>query len=248
MMESLFAPLPMASLWKAFDQSNLMGQAIVVLQFIGSIFVWALMIGKNRELRATDADCRDFLRGFTSGTDTLDLYLSQSRRAESSPFDVIYQKTCDRLVKLFDRETRVALIGRRGSEVPSAAMTAKELALVAGTSEHMLAEQIVRVERGMSSLATATTAAPLVGLLGTVWGVLDAFQIVGEKGSAQLAEMAPAISSALLTTVVGLLVAIPSGIGYNILQSRVRSLVIDLEGFTDELSGRITCEFQGKGE
>jgi biopolymer transport protein TolQ len=238
----------MASLWKAFDESNLMGQAIVVIQFIGSIFVWALMIGKGRELRAIDADCRNFLRGFTSGQDTLDLYLSQSRRADSGPFDVIYQKTCDRLVKLFDRDTRVALIGRRGGDVTSAALTSRELALVSGTSEHMLAEQVVRVERGMSALATATTAAPLVGLLGTVWGVLDAFQIVGEKGSAQLAEMAPAISSALLTTVVGLLVAIPSGIGYNILQSRTRSLVIDLEGFTDELTGRISCEFQGKGE
>jgi biopolymer transport protein TolQ len=248
MMDICLSPLPLASLWKAFDESSLMGQAIVVLQFIGSIFVWALMIGKGRELRTIDADCRDFLRGFTSGPDTLDLYVSQNRRAESSPFDVIYRKTCDRLVKLFDRDTRQALIGRRGGEVASAALTARELTLVSGTSEHMLAEQVVRVERGMSSLATATTAAPLVGLLGTVWGVLDAFQIVGEKGSAQLAEMAPAISSALLTTVVGLLVAIPSGIDYNILQKRVRSLVIDLEGFTDELTGRISCEFQGKGE
>lgn len=248
MIDLSMIQIPVASLWKAFDQSNLMGQAIVVIQFIGSIFVWALMIGKGRELRITDADCRNFLRGFTSGKDTLDLYLGQSRRAENGVFDVIYQKTCDRLVKLFDRDTRVALIGRRGGEIASAALSAKELALVSGTSEHMLAEQIVRVERGMGSLATATTAAPLVGLLGTVWGVLDAFQIVGEKGSAQLAEMAPAISSALLTTVVGLLVAIPSSIGYNILQSRVRSLVIDLEGFTDELTGRISCEFQGKGE
>jgi len=247
MTDLIFFELPTASLWRAFNQSDLMGQSIVVLQFIGSVFVWALMIGKGRELRAIDADCRAFLRGFTGGQDTLELYLSQRRRTETSPFDVIYHKTCDRLVKLFDHDVRVALIGRRG-DVVSAALTARELALVSGTSEHMLAEQIVRVERGMSSLASATTAAPLVGLLGTVWGVLNAFQIVAEIGSAQLAEMAPAISAALLTTVVGLLVAIPSGLGYNILQTRVRSLVIDLEGFTDELTGRISCEFQGKGE
>jgi biopolymer transport protein TolQ len=248
MIDLVLPALPMANLWQAFTQSGLMGQTIVVIQFIGSIFVWALMIGKGRELRMIDTECRHFLRAFTGGRDTLDLYLGQSRRTDNSPFDVIYQKTCDRLVRLFDHDVRVALIGRRGGEVGSSALSARELALVSGTSEHMLAEQTVRVERGMSMLASATTAAPLMGLLGTVWGVLEAFQIVAKIGSAQLAEMAPAISAALLTTVVGLLVAIPSGIGYNLLQSRTRSLVIDLEGFTDELTARISCEFQGKGE
>ena len=244
----IFIDLPVASLWRAFNQSDLMGQTIVVIQFIGSIFVWSLMLGKGRELKSTYNGCRAFLRDFLAGKDTMELYISQRRRAENSPFDVIYVKTCDRLVKLFDYATRVAVTGGRADEIKSAALTARELTLVSGTTEHKLAEQIVRVEKGMSMLATATTAAPLVGLLGTVWGILNAFQVVADVGSAQLAEMAPSVSSAMLTTVVGLLVAIPSGIGYNILQSKVRSLVVDLEGFADELTGRISCEFQGKGE
>ena len=61
-----------------------------------------------------------------------------------------------------------------------------------------------------------------------------------------LAEVAPGISSAMLTTVVGLLVAIPSTIGYNALLGRVRVLSIELDGFTDELLGRISCEYQGR--
>ena len=61
-----------------------------------------------------------------------------------------------------------------------------------------------------------------------------------------LADVAPGISSAMLTTVVGLLVAIPSGIGYNTLLGHIRNLSIELDGFTDELLGRLACEYQGR--
>jgi biopolymer transport protein TolQ len=247
MMDGIAPTLPLASLWGAFWMSSLMGQAIVVLQLIGSIFVWAIMVGKGRELRMMEAGGRRFLQAFVRGRDVIDLYLDQTRRQDQTPLDVIYQRTCERLVKLFDRETRAALIGRVAAK-ENAALTGKEIELLCGTAEHTLAEQVVRAERGMSALATATTAAPLVGLLGTVWGVLDAFQIMGLKGVVQLSEMAPALSSAMLTTVVGLLVAIPSGVGYNMLQGTVRRSVIEMEGFVDELTGRIACEFQGKGD
>ena len=241
-----FSLLPLASLWQAFWVSNLMGQSIVIIQLIGSILVWTIMVGKGRELRAMEAGSRRFLQAFTAGSGVIDLYIDQRRQYDQTPLDLIYRRTSERLVKLFDRETRSALIGRSAA-AENAALTAKEIELVCGTAEHALAEQVVRAERGMNSLATATTAAPLVGLLGTVWGVLDAFQVMGVKGSVQLSEIAPALSAAMLTTVVGLLVAIPSGIGYNILQGIVRRSVIEMEGFVDELTGRIACEFQGGG-
>jgi len=246
MIEGMVPALPLASLWDAFWVSNPMGQVIVVIQLIGSVLVWTIMVGKGRELHAMEAGSRRFLQSFVHGADVIDLYIEQTRQHDQTPLDVIYRRTCERLVKLFDRETRAALIGRTAAG-ENAALTAKEIQLLCGTAEHTLAEQVVRAERGMSSLATATTAAPLVGLLGTVWGVLDAFQVMGVKGAAQLGELAPALSAAMLTTVVGLLVAIPSGIGYNILQGIVRRSVIEMEGFVDELTGRIACEFQGKG-
>jgi biopolymer transport protein ExbB/TolQ len=248
MMVLSYSPLPVAGLWQAYGAAGLMGQMIVGLLLGGLIWAWASLVRKSRELRAINADCRGFLHGFTTGKDTLDLYLSQSRRAETGPFDVIYQKTCERLVTLFDRDTRVALIGRRGGEVASAALTAREIRLVACTSGHTMAEQVVRVERGLSALAAVALVAPLVGLLGTAWGVLEALQVVAEKGSAAVVEWAPMVSSSLLTTMAGLLVAILSGMGYTVLRGRVRALVIDIEGFADELTARIACEFQGKGE
>ena len=246
MINTIMPALPLASLWQAFWVSNLMGQTIVVIQLIGSVLVWTIMVGKGHELRAMERGSRRFLKNFMAGSGVIDLYLDKWVQLDKTPLSVIYQHTCKRLVRLFDRDTRAALIGKDAA-AENAALTAKEIELLSGTAEHILAEQVVRAESGMNSLATATTAAPLIGLLGTVWGVLDAFHVMGIKGSVQLAEIAPALSAAMLTTVVGLLVAIPSGIGYNILQGIVRRSVIEMEGFVDELTGRIACEFQGGG-
>ena len=92
-------------------------------------------------------------------------------------------------------------------------------------------------------MATAVTACPFLGLLGTVWGVMDAFSGMAVAGSAQLSAVAPGIAAALLTTVVGLLVALPSAIGYNILTSRVRELQVRTENFSQELIADIQRNF-----
>ena len=87
----------------------------------------------------------------------------------------------------------------------------------------------------------------MLGLLGTVWGVLDAFDEMGSAGSANLATIAPSISAALVTTVVGLLVAIPGVIAFARLNATITQIRSEMEGFADELIGRIACEFQGRG-
>ena len=240
---------PAANLIEAFNASNLMGKGIVFIQLIMSVIVWTLMIGKGRELRSMKRGCAEFGRHFARAADVLELYLNRTRQLHDTPLDAIYGKTCDRLVKFFDRERRTAMIAARSSGEVGESISSKEIELVCGTAEHMLAEQTLRVEKGMNTLATMSTAAPLIGLLGTVWGMLAAFQSFGvSEGAGQLAAMAPAISAAMLTTVTGLLVAIPSGIGYNILYGTVREVNIELEGFVDELTGRMAYEFQGKGD
>ena len=116
-----------------------------------------------------------------------------------------------------------------------------------GTCEHALDEEEIRVEHGMNIIATIVALEPMLGLLGTVWGVLDAFAEMGTAGSANLATIAPSISAALVTTVVGLIVAIPGVVFFNVMNSKIRGITSDMEGFADELMGRIACEFQGRG-
>ena len=71
-----------------------------------------------------------------------------------------------------------------------------------------------------------------------------AFQAMAASGSANIAELAPGISSALLTTVVGLVVAIPSTIFYNVLQSKVEAYTVQMEGFAEELMGKLTLQYR----
>ncbi len=88
----------------------------------------------------------------------------------------------------------------------------------------------------MPLLAISVTAAPFLGLLGTVWGVLVAFtRMTTNLGGALLGAVAPGIAGALLTTVVGLLVALPSAIGYNLLVADIKRMCVEMDNFADEL-------------
>lgn len=234
------------SLIQGFLGSNLMGQALVIVQLIGSVVMVAVIVGKAKELSYVSMATRRFMRDFSTGRDVLDYYL-QRRPSVASGIEGIYKETCERLLKLLTPDARSLLVGRRTDGDGAAALTQREIELVRGTCEHILDEEEIRVENGMGVIATVVALEPMLGLLGTVWGVLDAFAEMGSAGSANLATIAPSISAALVTTVVGLLVAIPGVIAFNRMNATIRNITSDMEGFADELIGRIACEFQGRG-
>ena len=233
------------SLVSGFLGSNLMGQGIVITQLVSAIVMVAAIVGKSRELGYLGMTTRRFLRDFSTGSDVLEYYL-QRRPTAVTGIEGIYRETCERLLKLLAPDVRSLLVGRQPGSA-AAALTAREIELVRGTCEHVLDEEEIRVEHGMGLISTIVTLAPMLGLLGTVWGVLDAFAEMGAAGSANLATIAPSISAALVTTVVGLLVAIPGVIFYSRISASIRHITSDMEGFADELIGRIACEFQGRG-
>jgi len=233
------------SLINGFLGSNAMGQGIVLVQILGSVFMVATILGKWKELAFVGMATRRFLRDFSTCHDVLEYYL-QRRPTVTTGLEGIYKETCERLLKLLTPDIRSLLVGRSAGE-SAAALTAREIELIRGTCEHVLDEEEIRIEHGMGIIATIVALSPMLGLLGTVWGVLDAFAEMGTAGSANLATIAPSISAALVTTVVGLLIAIPGTIFFSNMQSKIRHLTADMEGFADELMGRIACEFQGRG-
>ena len=233
------------SLVNGFLGSNLMGQGIVVAQLVGSVIMVAAIIGKAKELGFVGMSTRRFLRDFSTCRDVLEYYL-QRRPTAVGGLEGIYKETCERLLKLLTPDVRSLLVGRQPG-ASEAALTAREIELVRGTCEHVLDEEEIRIEHGMGVIATVVAVSPMLGLLGTVWGVLDAFAEMGSAGSANLATIAPSISAALVTTVVGLLIAIPGTITFTRMQASIRNIAADMEGFGDELMGRIACEFQGRG-
>ena len=236
-------PLFANSIIDGFMLSNWTGKGIVLFQIALSVIMFSVIIRKWMKIGVISSVTRRFLRDFGSGRDVLDYYL-QRRKSELTLLENIYTATCERLLKLLTPDKRSLLMGRTPES--SAALSAREIELVRASCEHTLDEEEIGVEHGMGLISTVVALSPMLGLLGTVWGVLDAFADMGNAASASLATLAPSISAALVTTVVGLIVAFPGLIMYSMLSSKVRSLTSQMEGFADELSGRIACEFQGR--
>ena len=230
------------SLVNGFLQSSMMGKGIVIVQLAASVVMVAVVLGKIKELAHVARVTRRVSRDVMMGHDVLEYYLARHPSAHTA-IENIYQGTCERLFKLLSPDSRATI--SHGQGMAGSALTRNEVELVKSHCEHILDEEELRIEHGMGVIATVVALAPMLGLLGTVWGVLDAFADMGAAGSATIATMAPAISSALVTTVVGLLIAIPGVCAFNRLSATVRGLSADMEGFADDLVGRVALEFQG---
>ncbi len=229
---------------KAFVDSDACGQLIVIIQIGMSVVSWAVMAGRMLHLRELATRSARFVDDFVRGNDPLALYYNRYDFGET-PLENVYRRTCERLANLIPEHVRVLL--RTNPDEPIR-LGAARMELVESTCAHATDEETVGLGRGMTALAIITSAAPLLGLFGTVWGVMLAFQAMAASGSANIAELAPGISSALLTTVVGLVVAIPSTIFYNVLQAKIDAYTVQLEGFAEELMGKLTLQYRASAE
>ena len=119
----------------------------------------------------------------------------------------------------------------------------KSMEHIKRTLEGAVASQSIRLESGLIALALAVSGAPFLGLLGTVWGVMSAFGQVAMAGRADLLTMAPGVAAALITTVAGLLVAIPSMFGYNWLVHNLRVQTVELDNFAQDLVSKLETEY-----
>ncbi len=219
----------------AIRQSNLAGKIIVAILFAGSIFAWSVMLTKMREMRLARVMSLRFLQAYRKETHPVGLFLKRSR-FEGSPLHVVYDRTCLALgtaLEVRGAEPEELFMGGVGSE--RRCLNEVQLSGVRNVAERTMADQALLLETSMGLLATSASTAPFLGLLGTVWGVMDAFGGMAVTGNAMLSAVAPGISGALLTTVIGLLVALPSAIGYNVLSDRLRRMSVEMDNFTQEL-------------
>ena len=136
----------------------------------------------------------------------------------------------------------------RGRLDSSPKISPAQMRVVDSAMERGVGEAALRLESQMILPATAVSGAPFLGLLGTVWGVMDTFGGVASAGSANLAAMAPGVSAALITTVTGLLVAIPAMFGYNYLVTTLRGMVVELDNFAAELASEFEHKYVDHGE
>ncbi len=229
----------------AFQQATLPGRIILLLLFMASIFSWSTMITKMRVLRIARRQRRSFLDHFRADRQPLTLYTEQAQ-FEGTPIFSVYRAGCRELTFQLLGSAEVDETFRARLEMAPKVSPA-QMRVITTAMERAVGEAALRLESRMILLATAVSGAPFLGLLGTVWGVMDTFGAVAAAGSANLAAMAPGVSAALITTVTGLLVAIPAMFGYNYLVTTVRAMVVELDNFAAELSSEFEHKFVDHG-
>ncbi|MCB0327949.1 MAG: protein TolQ [Bdellovibrionales bacterium] len=99
--------------------------------------------------------------------------------------------------------------------------------------------ELSKLESRISFLATSGSAAPFIGLFGTVWGIMNSFLSIGEMGTTNLAVVAPGIAEALIATAIGLFAAIPAVMGYNYSVQRIKSIVREMDNFSNDFLNAI---------
>jgi biopolymer transport protein TolQ len=225
----------------AFQESTLSGRLIILTLFIASIFSWSVMITKFRMIRFARKQTDRFFAIFRKNRQPLHIY-ETGLTFEGSPAYDVYRAGCEELTFQMLGSTEVDDTFAARVEVADRISPAQSRA-VSVAMERAVGESGLRMEAQMIILATAVSGSPFLGLLGTVWGVMDAFSGVAMAGTPNLAAMAPGVSGALLTTVVGLLVAIPAMFGYNFLVTSLRALIVQTDNFAAELSSDFEHRF-----
>jgi biopolymer transport protein TolQ len=210
--------------------SDTVGQVIVLGLAVFSLIAWTIMLGKHFELKRLRYLNGLFEQKLRDERSLLDLPESYRDR-RTIPY-------ADLFADAVESYWRAAAIGKeKGRDTTRARLEHCENAL-----QRALARQTLRYESSMIFLATIVSGAPFVGLLGTVWGVMAAFSAISVQQSASIQSIAPGVASALLTTIAGLVVAIPSMFGYNFLLASTRRLITELENFASSLADRIELE------
>ena len=248
MESSIFFPhvfVAAGGLLFAFQHSTVPGKIVLFTLFIGSIFSWSVMITKLRVILFAKKQAQYFLERFRADRQPLRLYEHQAR-FEGTPIFDVYQAGCRELTFHLLGSPEVDETFRARLDI-AIKISPAQMRAVQAAMERAVGESSLRLESQMILLATAVSGAPFLGLLGTVWGVMDTFGDVAAAGSANLTAMAPGVSAALITTVTGLLVAIPAMFGYNFLVTSIRAMIVEMDNFAAELASEFEHRYVDHG-
>lgn len=226
----ILAKMELQYVW---EQATYEGKAIIVILILFSIFAWSVMASKAVQLRKAIGFNKLFDAEFRSQKNVLGIF-DRRIQVEGCPLFAVYQQGCLEL----DARLKAGTDGNRKKYV-----SIKAMEHVKTTLERSVAQESLKLESGLILLAIAVSGAPFLGLLGTVWGVMSTFGHIAMEGHADLLTMAPGVAAALVTTVAGLLVAIPSMFGYNWLVHNLRVLTVELDNFAQELASKMEIEF-----
>jgi biopolymer transport protein ExbB/TolQ len=218
-----------------WNQARPEGKAIIILLVMFSIFAWSVMASKAMQMRRAKRLNGLFDKEFRGQKGIMGIF-ERRIQVDGCPLYSVYESGCLELQRGVARGKE-----KRGESTDKVCL--RSIEHVKRALERAVSQESLRLESGLILLALAVSGAPFLGLLGTVWGVMSTFAEVARAGNAQLTTMAPGVAAALVTTVAGLLVAIPSMFGYNWLVHHLRVLTVDMDNFAHELASKMEIEF-----
>jgi len=216
-----------------WNQARPEAKIIIICLAIFSIMAWSVMISKAIQMRRAKRLNGLFTSEFRNQPHVLDLF-DRRLQVDACPLFVVYQNGSGEL----DARLRSGANEGRKQHI-----SLKSIEHVKRSLENSVAQESLKLESGLILLAIAVSGGPFLGLLGTVWGVMSTFAGIAQTGSATLSAMAPGVSAALVTTVAGLLVAIPSMFAYNWLVHNLRVLTVELDNYAQELISKMETEY-----
>ena len=208
-------------IWQLLANTGLVARIVLFILLAFSVLSWAIIFHKYRSFKAARRDSREFLKIFRQSKKLSDIRAS-CKSLKASPLVEVF------LAGYREIESQ-AIAGENPGKPRIRSLDAVQRALQIAASA-----ELTRLEQWLSWLATTGSVTPFIGLFGTVWGIIDAFQGLGTAGTASLRSVAPGISEALVTTAAGLFAAIPAVVAYNQFVQRIKEFGALMDDFALE--------------
>jgi len=230
------------------------GKVTFFALLILSLFSWTIIITKFRQLVIAGKATKKFMAGYGATRDPLDIQRKgENREFDGAPVYQLYIRGADEVA--YHLKNNPVVVNAVPAFIPNpdgphtntdflAKSTRVKISMTSFDAVKVVMEEAagteaISLEKGMIVLSTAVAGGPFIGLLGTVWGVMSTFAGIAESHAATLTAMAPGVAAALLTTVTGLLVAIPAMFAYNFMVTTIRHLTQELDGFASRFANQI---------
>lgn len=214
----------------AFEKATLEGKITIGCLLVLSLFSWTIIITKAWQLYKAGKVSKVFYETFGNTRDPLEI-MRKAEKFEGSPAFEVYMSGAEEL-EYHLKNSSSSIEGKRR-------ISGNSFDAVRSTLEEASAVEAMSLEKGMIVLSTAVAGGPFIGLLGTVWGVMETFAGIARANSASLTAMAPGVAGALIATVIGLLVAIPAMFAYNFMVTNIRGITQELDSFAIRLATQI---------
>jgi biopolymer transport protein TolQ len=252
MHQAMLANALQFAIQKATPEGKTTMSALLIL----SLFSWTIIITKARQLYIARNLGKKFFAAYNETRDPLDVK-NKGEEFEGAPAYQLYIRGADEVEYHLKNnpvtvEPRLHVpsdptLAHGNTDIISRTRTTKisvaSFDAVKVVMEEAAAAEAMSLEKGMIVLSTAVAGGPFIGLLGTVWGVMETFAGIASAGSASLTAMAPGVAGALICTVIGLLVAIPAMFSYNFMVTTIRNITQELDGFSARYANQLEHKY-----